>query len=395
MLLCWVVHRSVRERNDCVSSSYIGSVSIDGKIFSNCRFESRLNLSSFFSPVDLNAAAEMRVFEQLEPLTALWPTSRHWLNVELRSTPAKLFEIGPGRLRLGAGWLNEPMQVRRALVMAWLKTERAEQVAEPFDLEVITDFLILTVFREDLWQNKELQQSFSERANSKFSTLATTFASYCRSPFRSLSHAFVCDSNLPESKEAFETSWALRPLLATALAGVFDKLPLTQKLAALGAIKAGARLPRLRSIDGGHGEELVQWVRRSVQDDLTAWRINADDPSTSYAVKRTFKELEIEAPTHWELTVDLTSTPAWREILEQLKRRSQFRPMERALIFTPEGAVALPGGLPVAWSPEDISSQKHVMIACEWPKANETISIHARHTYAEQSCAKLSRAFWD
>jgi hypothetical protein len=395
MLLCWVVHRSVRERDDCVTSSYIGSISIDGQIFSNCRFESRLNLNSFFTPIDSGAVAEMRALEGLEPLTTLWPTSRHWLNIELRSDPAKLFDIQPGRLRLGAGWLNEPMQVRRALVMAWLKTEHPEQVAEAFDLEVMTDFLILTVFREDLWRNKALQQTFSERANSKFSTLATTFASYCRSPFRSLSHAVVCDSNLPESKEAFETSWGLRPLLAAALAEIFDKLPLTQKLTVLNAIKSGARLPRLRSIDGAHGEELVQWMKRSVHEDLSAWRIDTDAADASLAIKRTFKELEIEAPTHWELTVDLTSTPAWREILEQLKRRSEFRPLERALIFTPEGAVALPGGLPVAWSADDISSQKHVMIACEWPKASETINIHARHTYAEQSCAKLSRAFWD
>lgn len=395
MLLIWVVHRSVRERNDCVSSSYIGSITIDGKVFANCRFESRLNLNSVFSPVDYAVATKMHALEQLEPLTAIWPTSRHWLNVELETKGGKLFEIQPGRLRLGTGWLNEPMQVRRALLMAWLKTEHPEQVAAPFDLEVMTDFLILTVFREDLWENKALQQTFSERLHSKFSTLATTFASYCRSPFRSLSHAFVCDSNLPEGKEAFDTSWGMRPLLAATLAEIFDRLPLTQKLKLLEAVRSGALLPQLRSVDGAHGEELVQWMRRSVSDYLTAWNVNTDTASTSWAVKRTFKELEIEAPTHWELTVDLTSTPVWRDILEQLKRRSQYRPLERALIFTPEGAVALPSGLPVAWSSDDISSQKHVMIACQWPKAEETINIHARHTYAEQSCAKLSRAFWD
>ena len=112
-------------------------------------------------------------------------------------------------------------------------------------------------------------------------------------------------------------------------------------------------------------------------------------------VNRTLKELEVESPTKWELTMDVTNTPAWREIFEQMRRRTHVVKGERVLVFTPEGARALPSGLPVAWSADDISSQKHVMIACEWPQADEMVQIRARKMYARQTCDKISSPFWD
>jgi hypothetical protein len=49
----------------------------------------------------------------------------------------------------------------------------------------------------------------------------------------------------------------------------------------------------------------------------------------------------------------------------------------------------------VAWAADEISSQKHVLIACSWPRPEDTVHIQARHLFAHQSCDKLSRPFWD
>lgn len=93
--------------------------------------------------------------------------------------------------------------------------------------------------------------------------------------------------------------------------------------------------------------------------------------------------------------MDITHTPAWREIFEQMKSRSQFVRGERILVFTPEGARALPSDLAMSWPVEEVKSQKHVMIACHWPSPDQAPHIQARHIYARQSCAKLEEAFWD
>jgi hypothetical protein len=140
-----------------------------------------------------------------------------------------------------------------------------------------------------------------------------------------------------------------------------------------------------------NGATLALWFTELLEDHLRALGLEKE----TGAFKRALRELEVEAPTHWELTVDVTKTPAWREILEQLRTRSFFRPKERTLVFTPDGAVALPSGMPVEWAANDISSQKHVMIGCPLPDSSEAVAIHARHIYAQKSCEKLTRSFWD
>src|ERR1019366_6618225 len=107
-----------------------------------------------------------------------------------------------------------------------------------------------------------------------------------------------------------------------------------------------------RRLRGPALESLVEWFQDSLQEHLTALRFAAGEHLT-WAFKSTMKELEVETPTHWELTVDITNTPVWKDILQQFKTWSHFHRGERTLIFTPEGEVALPSGLPVAWGGAD------------------------------------------
>jgi hypothetical protein len=294
-------------------------------------------------------------------------------------------------VRLGQNWLKDPAQLRRALIMGVMRNEFPETYTNQFQLETIADFVTLAVFGEDAWTGDD-GKVYSLMRDMRFSTAAPSFEQYCMSPFRSLSHKSVC--GLDGGTDMAQVNvWGFRPLLAVSLWRVFSKLRLAEKIQFMDKLGSGQALPVVHDLRNAAAEELVEWFKLTLKEHLEAL-LPKTTGETDFAVKRTLKELEVESPTHWELTLDLTSTPAWREIFEQMRQRSMYR-NERVLIFTPEGARALPSGLPVAWAADEISSQKHVLIACDWPRPEDTVHVKARHVFAQQSCAKLSRAFWD
>jgi hypothetical protein len=397
VILCWVVHRALQVRWGCVNSSFIAYVRMGDHRLDNCHFESRLNLSDLKSGLTYAQLREARALESLKPLAALFQDGSPRVTVEIAADDPSAFELGRDRLRLGRDWIErDPTQARRALIMAALKAETPETYSNQFQLEVVTDFLMLALFddagawREPIGHGRV----YSLLHDARFPTAAPSFAQYCRSPFRSLAHRKLCDLPTPDSDDLQDRVWGFRPLLASALYRLFDKLPLAQKLATLQRVRAGMKLPLTESLHRDDVENLVDWFEKTLGEYASALDMG-QTPEAKFALKRVLKELQVESPTHWELTVDLTHTPAWREILEQLKTRARFHERERALVFTPEGETALPSGLPVDWAASDVRSQKHVLIACEWPRPADAVHVHARRIYARQSCGKLDQPFWD
>ena len=179
-----------------------------------------------------------------------------------------------------------------------------------------------------------------------------------------------------------------------ALYKIYDKASLKQKISTLQAIRFGEPLPALEALRENTVEGMVQWFTLALKSHAASLNFRAD-AHNEFSFKQTMKELEVEAPTHWELTVDITHTPAWKDIVEQFRTWSRYHRQDRTLVFTPEGAIAFPSGLPVAWGKLDIQSQKHVMIACQWPKPEAVVSVTARHVYARQSCGKVEEVFWN
>jgi hypothetical protein len=163
---------------------------------------------------------------------------------------------------------------------------------------------------------------------------------------------------------------------------------------AIARIKQGVSFPVIDTLPENRVESLVKWYSSTLNQYASAMGMNRN-AEDAFAQKRALKELEVEAPTRWELTFDLTHTPAWREIVAQLKQWAHFHSRERTLLFTPAGEVALPSGLPVDWSARDIRSQKHVLIACKWPKPGQAVKVKARRLFAQQSCGKIGKPFWD
>ncbi len=356
--LCWVAHRALQPRVDCVSSSYLSFVLVDQERVYNCGFESRLSLKSVFAPLNFSTLSKVRAMESLEPLEPFLPVKGPKVAVEVVNagedgSGGQFFELGKGYVRLGVERLKSPAWARRALIMGVLNSEMPHAFSGPFELEVIADFLTLTLFPSSAWAHAPVRDL-------RFSTASKTSG--------------------------------FGPVLAVALAKVYQSSPMKQKIAALKRLRSAEALPLVFEPLDTAGPSLAAWFEKSLRD-LAATLGLTDELS----IRQALKTMEVEAPTKWELTVDVTRTPAWKEIVEQLKTRGQFRPKERVLVFTPEGTMALPSGLPVDWEPSEISSQKHVMIACGWPASgdDDVVHIQARHIYAEQSCGKLTRPFWD
>lgn len=383
VMMCWVVHRAVQVRTDCVNSSAINLVLIDQFKVYNCRYESRLSLKTTFSPLPYQVKTRLRAIESAERLQGLISLPRPLLIVEIVAGARDFFEIGRGYVRLGEKWLAEPDQLGRALTMGTLNALHESSYADSFEREMMGDFVAL------LEGTGSIRDELLSKV--KFSTTANDFESYCKTPFRSLAHARDCDRERFDSEDLHARIAGFRPLLASALWRIFDRASLKAKIHALGRLRSGPQFPVIIHPVTENGATLALWFTEMVKDHMRALGLeNEVGP-----FKRAMRELEVESPTHWELTVDVTKTPAWREILEQLRTRSFFRPKERTLVFTPDGAVALPSGLPVEWAANDISSQKHVMIGCPLPEPTEAVAIHARHIYAQKSCEKLNRSFWD
>lgn len=350
--LCWVAHRSLQPRTDCLNSSYLSLVFVDGFRIYNCRLESRLNLRPLLAPLPFSTLSKIRKLEGLEPLRAVLPVESPRLAVELVDTgDSDFLQMGKGFVRFGRGFLDRPRELQMHLLRAVLKMELPHAFSGPFELAVISDFLTLTLFSRSSWAHAPVRDL-------RFSTASI--------------------------RQGFG------PVLAVALASVYERSPWNQKLEALRRLGGAVVLPLVFEPLDTTGASLAHWFEKSLRDLAQALGLQDE-----LVMKQALKQMEVESPTRWELTVDVTKTPAWREILEQLKKRSQFRPKERILVFTPEGARALPGGLPVDWAAEEISSQKHVLVACDWPAPDQALRVQARHIYAEQSCTKLSRVFWD
>jgi len=384
VLLCWVVHRTVQVRTDCVNSAFVNLVLVDGEKVYNCRFESRLNLKPLYAPLSYHTQQKLRAVEAAEELSRVFPVARPRMTVEIVDHAPKFFEVGKRYLRLGRDWVSDAKQMRRALIMGVLHSENPAAFPNEFELEVAADFLSLALFPLHPWSNSLLHDV-------RFPTTAPNFEQYCKSPLRSLAHERGCNEPQPTTDDLYARVWGYRALLGSALWRVYDKASVREKLEALRRLRKAKPLPIVFAPYDESGATLAVWFTETLRNHLESLGLGKN----VMALKRTLKELQVEAPTHWELTVDITQTPAWQEILEQLRKRSSFRPKERILVFTPEGAVALPSGFPVQWAGIDVASQKHVMIACDWPTGDQAIHVQARHVFAQHSCEKLNRAFWD
>lgn len=344
VLTCWVAHRLLQTRDSCISSDFIAYVYFpDTQRIENCRFESRLDVTHSKPQLSSWQIAQLRSLESLSPLRALFPKAVPKLTVEFVGDSSQTLAIGPGLLRLNADALTQTDRLKRALVMGILRTELPTVYDDPVQLELMGEFLTLALFEP--W------------------------------------HGFG-DIKLPTATLAYER---LRPLLASGLWRIYEKLELSDKVAVLSKIRNGLTLSFSPPQAGV--ENLVDWVHNTLTSH--AQRLGMADPNV---IRRALKELEAEAPTHWELTVDVTATPAWRKIVEQLKAKSRTPQgkLQRTLVFTPEGQVALPSGLQVEWAANEIRSQKHLMIACKWPNPSEVLHIEARQFMAEQNCDESS-----
>ena len=388
VLLSWTIHRATRPRESCVSSNFIRAILIQNQRVDNCAVESRLRLGG--PDLSRENLARLRALEIDGALTEWFaPDSR--LVIEVSEKDPRAFDLYRGALRIGAAWVDEGLQVRRALVMALLRAQPNFAEASHFQIETLADFITLTAFGNARWRDRRGREHDFAR-DVRLATAAPSFQAYCQSPLRSLAHQKACRANAaPDAQGAV---WGLRPTLAAGLARTYAGLSLAQKMKVHAAVRAGATLPKMTSPAGDAVEDLVEWFTRTLRAHAGALQMltNADG---ARAMARALIQLDVTAPLHWEVTFDLRHTPRWREIAAQLTTRAKFRPRERALVFTPEGAIALPSGLPVAWAGRDVQSQKHVIVACHFPAPDRAVGIRADQVFARQTCGTLSNSFWD
>ncbi len=382
ILMAWVGHRVLSDRPSCVHSSGIRSVTIEGRKVFNCQLESRLDLEPLLNPLRPHIQKKLRAIEALEPLS---PFSGRWsqLNIEIVDNDPRAFSQEYNQLKIGSDWLNQPDVLLRAFNQVYLTLHTHN--SNLIQTQVLADFL-------RFW----LQPKETDVMRMASTPLALNDA--CLGDYRSVQLEQLCGSRIlaslqPRSPKLYG-SIGVWPLLSYALAQVVRTLPLSQREQVLQNVWASNEWPVLKPPQSAKAQDVAEWLESSVDLYLTSLGVK-ETPQRLAAFKSTMKNIGVEAPLRWELTVDLRHTPKWTEILDQLKKWSQFRLSQRTLVFTPNGEVALPSGTRVAWAATDIRSQKHVMVACHWPAAQEAIPIEARQFFAHQSCDRLNQPFWE
>ena len=333
VIACWSAERAFSVRQDCLHSSFLAYVQIEGRRIENCRNVSHLQTAP--EPLNRLQSLVVRELEDLEALTAVFRPSSPRLEMIL---PTAWMEL-------------ERAKRRQLLVGTILKNQNNNTYRSDADVALISEFLSLALI---------------ERPS----------------------------EGTPKFYAALPNEKSLRPLIAHALWRAYDLHSLRGKFEVLGRVTDGSPLPSTPALHDSGVESAVVWFQSVASGAATALGLASSQEGID-ALKRALREMDVLAPTRWELTVDLTHTPAWREIVDQLSQRSQLRKKERVLIFTPEGELALPAGTQVNWRPRDVRSQKHVLIACQWPAPGRAVPIEAREIYPEKSCTKLNRVFWD
>ncbi len=394
VVICFVAHRALEPRTFCIQSSFVQAVQIGRERFENCQYESRLSLVHFGRQTNKQILQQVRALEGLEPLKDILQIHRPSLVVSVDSRAPQRLEVDQGTLYVGADWLKSPQQRARALTYGILHhLWRPTREVSGFDLLMWTDFLVVAVLQQDDWSGRSMRNEL------RFPTAAVTFTRYCESPFRSLAHGPACNLRGPAGEipapSLTANIWGHDSLLAMLLARVFERLPIGQQLALLQRLPdLPTTTPELSEPADGSLEARVFWLQARVRSHLEALGLQSTEQS-ELAIQQAYLAMDLSTPTRWELTVDITHTPAWPEILEQFRAWSKLRPKQRMLIFTPKGQIALPVNLPVDWPSEAVQSQKHVLIACSWPKPTDAININARHLFAQQSCGKVQAVFWN
>src|ERR1019366_3713164 len=93
VVMCWVIHRTLQVRTQCVTSSFISFVQIGPERIENCLYESRLSLQQMVHSVPSEKLEMVRKLEVMEPLTDLFPVVRPRVAVEVSLDQPHLFEL--------------------------------------------------------------------------------------------------------------------------------------------------------------------------------------------------------------------------------------------------------------------------------------------------------------
>jgi hypothetical protein len=414
-LFCWVIFRGLEVRTHCLNSHLVRSLRLPSTAdapevkIDNCALESRLSLTGRFQRLSREQQQTKLQIEELDGLSDLFRAQVLSLDIEISEQPFRVLVQSSGvLLQIPSAFMKSSSAFKRAAILALLKLRQPLLYEDHFHQEILADLLELAQFGvQPKWSNVKLHN------------VPLSPREYCRSAWRSLYHSQACEQNDHQSLQEVAGLWGLRPLLSIAVWKVLtDDGTLKDRWQITQAILGGVVLPSMNApaLDPAM---LAQWLRQHVEqialvlgnssgtavataaDTETKADADADadvdadaDAKAADRLARVFKRLDVESPVRWELTVDLQHMPDWRGVLNQLIKRAAYRPQERVLVFTPEGEVALPANVPVAWRPEQIRSQKHLLLACHWPEPARVLSIESRVFKAHQACTAPPLGFF-
>lgn len=392
--MCWLFHRAFSARTECIRSQFVSQMRSEGWTLSSCRVESRLMLQHVFERPSVDTVDFIRRMESIDALHSLWPGQAPQVQVEVTDTEPFLFEMSPGRVKMGRELARAKGQLERAVVIALLNSYFAPTSRSEYEIEVTADFLLINVLGLTDLQDPSAGDLVSFDRDTSFALTDRSINEYCNSSWRSLTHFMMCSLHSPGHRAHDVSSWGTRPLIAKLLSRVYGELGLGERVEMMRGVFNPEPLAPVKPLADTGALSLALWTVDQTRTFLMGWKMPLNNERVSFFLQKALMLERVFHVTQWDYTVEITSSANWERLWHSLRQWSQLHPSQRILVWNPVGSFALPEGASVSWSKDDVKTQKHLLIACRWPESKGTVGVTARHFVALQVCEEAQIPRW-
>lgn len=376
--LSFVLQRVLDPERICLHWDGLQSVRFSDEIVQSCEATSRLQRNRIREPLKAWIG-------RLNHLTRL-----NWLVDSPRSVSLVIdvedpyaYELSDRTLTLGYALAEKPGQLERSVLLAWVTRLWPED--DFFTQEIRADLLTWTVVGDASWADPIGAQSVNPADWMRFSLIPQTKIGFCQLPFRSVRELEVCTDN-----SAFDFRRSARPMIAWTLWSFVRQLPASKQIHFFQSVVTDHQRAMAPSLpEKGKSQE---WIQEQARLFLRRWSLG--DDVNRRELKKVFYSEELMEPVFFDLTVEVTDRNLSDRTLKSLEKWLEFSPPHRILFVAPGLRMALPEKIALDMPAKEMQTRRHVILACDWPRAKDTLALKSRLFFAVHVCGDDTLPSW-
>lgn len=295
------------------------------------------------------------------------------------------YKLEDRQLTIGYAIAEKPGQLERAVLLAWVTRNWPDE--DEIAQEVRADLLTWSVIGDAKWSDPTRFDTVETTPWMRYAFAPQSKDGYCRLPFRSVRDLSICNA---DNDDEFDSRRSLRPLVSWTLWSFVRQLPASKQIhfykSLIGSHEKIETL-EIPEVLGGQG-----WVQSQAIEYLRHWSL--EDDVRGRELKRQFHAEDLGEPQSFDLTVEVPDERLADRALESLKKWMMFSSHRRVLFVSPGRRLGLPEGIPVDLPNKEIQTRRHVILACDFPKSKDMMSLKSKLLYAFKICGEDKLPPW-